>query len=64
MADQYDLLDIRTGLALPLRCAPPVSTGRAAGPSLGPLYAPTSGVNYRHIGTNGDGLVSTADTWR
>lgn len=63
LADNYDLLNI--GLAYnstgPLR--PNASIAWQGQPApLWQQYTPASGINYRHIDTDGDGRVSSADT--
>ncbi|MCB0559455.1 MAG: SprB repeat-containing protein [Lewinellaceae bacterium] len=63
MADQYDLLNIGLGYGATGPLRPNASLDWQGQPApLWAHYTPTSGVNYRHIDTNGDGLVSTADT--
>ena len=63
MADQYDLLNIGLGYGATGPLRPNASLDWQGQPApLWPQYTPTSGINYRHIDTNGDGLVSTADT--
>ncbi|MCB0593637.1 MAG: SprB repeat-containing protein [Lewinellaceae bacterium] len=63
MADQYDLLNIGLGYGAAGPIRPNASLDWQGQPApFWPQYTPASGINYRHIDTDGDGLISAADT--
>lgn len=61
--DQYDLLNVGLGYGAAGPQRPNAGIGWQGQPApLWPLSTPVSGINYRHIDCDGDGLISIADT--
>ncbi|MEZ4828223.1 MAG: T9SS type A sorting domain-containing protein [Bacteroidia bacterium] len=62
VADNYDLLSIGIGYGAAGPARPNASVAWTAQPTFNWSQSLSTGVNYKHLDTNGDGVVDAADT--